>query len=306
MGGDVHAQDAKVLVTGAGGFLGRHVVGALRRRGARAVATSHRPGVDIKRVVDVCNRQAVQTLFAEEMPQFVVHCAAYGVNFADQDSHLALKVNVLGSNGLIEAAAAYRVKRFVHVGSCFEYGSHPGPIAEDVPLRPSGIYGASKAAATIIMAERACTLGLPLLIVRPFGFWGPGEGPHRLLPQIVDACKQHKPLDLTLCDVSRDYSYVEDIAHDLTALLFLPDLPGTLTVNLGSGEPVVLRDFVMRVAGCLGGTDLMRFGRRPHRSGELASVVADVSRMRSLLGNPSRTSLIEGLRRMGAEVVTAA
>jgi UDP-glucuronate 4-epimerase len=121
----------------------------------------------------------------------------------------------------------------------------------------------------------------------------------------VEACQQKVPLDLTPCDVMRDYTYVEDMAHNLAALLFLPEFPGEPVVNLGSGQPVQLRDFVIQVAGCLGGTDLMRFGCRPHRSGEMASVVADVSRMRELLGDIPRTPLAEGLQRMGAGLVAA-
>jgi nucleoside-diphosphate-sugar epimerase len=69
---------------------------------------------------------------------------------------------------------------------------------------------------------------------------------------------------------------------------------------------VLLRDFVQEMAALLGGTALLRFGARKHRTGEMASVVADVHRLHALLGERPRIELAEGLRRMGADVVAAA
>jgi nucleoside-diphosphate-sugar epimerase len=294
--------DNRVLVTGAGGFLGGHVAKVLKRKGfavAPAVRSRHEKGCI---VLDVRCKEQVGDVFRTVRPTHVVHCAAYGVNFADQDPRMAIEINVLGSLSVMEAAAEQGVQHFLHIGSCFEYGSKPGAISEAACAEPTGVYGASKAAATLMLIERARALGVPLTVARPFGMWGPGEADYRLLPQIVKAWRRREPLDLTLCDVVRDYTFVEDMAEYVSELLEVENLPAGAIVNLGSGRAVELRGFVLEIADLLGIRELMRFGRRSHRAGEMASLVADVSYMRHLLGKMPETTLAEGLRRMGVNV----
>jgi dTDP-6-deoxy-L-talose 4-dehydrogenase (NAD+) len=190
------------------------------------------------------------------------------------------------------------VKRFVHIGSCFEYGHHDGLISEEASLNPTAIYGATKAAASLLLRERARALGIHLILARPFGMWGPREPAFRLIPQVLAACIARRPLKLTSCEVVRDYTYVEDIADRIVALLRLPDIETGTIVNVGSGQGVVLRDFVLSVARILDGEALMHFGELPHRPTEMASLVADTHRLRNLLGNRHQTSLADGVRRM--------
>jgi nucleoside-diphosphate-sugar epimerase len=209
-------------------------------------------------------------------------------------------VNVHGSLSVLSAAARYGVRRFVHVGSCFEYGSKAGQIAEDTVPTPTAIYGASKAAATVLLKERAHALGICLLVVRPFGIWGPGEAANRLIPQVVSACLNRSPLELTSCEVIRDLTYVEDMAANILQLALLEALPAGTVVNVGSGQGTVLRDFVLSVAELLGGVDLMQFGALRYRPTEMPSLVADITRLHQLLGDLPITPLVDGVRRMVA------
>jgi nucleoside-diphosphate-sugar epimerase len=249
-------------------------------------------------MLDVCDAQSVAAAFQAVAPSVVIHCAAYGVNYTDQDFGRALEVNVHGALRVLSAAARSGIQRFVHVGSAVEYGSHDGAIGEDAALNPTAIYGATKAAATILLRERAKALEVPLLVVRPFGIWGPGEGMDHLTPQIITACMQRMPLRLTSCEVLRDYSYVEDMADDILSLALTHlDVDG-MVVNLGAGRGVVLRDFVLSIASALGGADLMQFGSLPYRPTEMRSLVADTTRARQLLGRRESTPVAEGVRRM--------
>lgn len=286
-----------VLVTGAGGFLGSNIVARAHAQG-RDVIGGYRGAVRPGGVLlDVCDGESVDAAFRATQPSIVIHCAAYGVNYADQDFERALEVNVRGSLRVLAAAARYGVRRFVHVGSAFEYGNHGGPIREDAQLNPTAMYGSTKAAATILLCERAKALGVPLLVVRPFGIWGPGQGAHHLIPQVIAACCARSPLKLTPCEVIRDYTYVDDMADDILSLA-LTCATSELIVNLGTGVAVVLRDFVLAVAGILDGAHLMQFGALPYRRTEMQSVVADVARLRHLVGRRAATSLLEGVRRM--------
>ncbi len=289
----------RLLVTGARGFLGSHIVARARAEGWEVVAPPRDSSAD---ALDVRDPASVETVFSACRPTAVIHCAAYGVNYSDQAFEAALAVNVEGSLNVVTAAARHRVERLVHVGSCFEYGSKAGPIREDTVLAPTAVYGATKAAATLLVRERARMLGLDVVIARPFAMWGPGEAPHRLVPQIIHACLRRAPLELTSCELIRDFTYVEDMAAHLLCLALVRDVvPGTI-VNLGAGRGIVLREFVLAIARLLGGETLMRFGALPYRPTEMPSLIANTARMRELLGERPATSLEEGVRRMLASM----
>lgn len=290
----------RILVTGASGFLGSHVVARARAQGLDPVAGSRLSLASGSVHLDVCDQQSIVAAFHTVSPSVVIHCAAYGVNYADQDQNTALAVNIHGALGVLSAAAQFGVRRFVHVGSAAEYGSHLSPINEDAPLKPTAIYGSTKAAQTILMRERARALSVPLLVVRPFGIWGPGEGMHHLVPQVIEACISRSPLKLTSCEVIRDYTYVEDMADDILQLALTELDVSDAILNLGTGKGVVLRDFVLAVARTLDGIDLMRFGALPYRPTEMQSLMADMTRAHDLLGARTRTSIGEGVRRIVA------
>ena len=288
----------RVLVTGAGGFLGQHVarivaarvnevLGGLRRRSAIEPVAA---------VVDVTDPQSVTTAFAEFKPTHVVHCAAYGVNQALNDAAQAFAVNVMGTLNVVRAAAASRVVRFVHVGSCSEYAGSNRPIPETAPQCPNNVYAATKAAGTLLALQVAGETGLPLVVVRPFGLWGPGEAAYRLVPQVIEACRSRTKLDLTPCDIVRDYTFVGDMAGWIATITADAKIGSGTIINLGSGHGIVLRDFVLSLAGLLGGAELMDFGARSHRPNEQNSLVADTQRLVSLLGAPTATSLADGVR----------
>ncbi len=292
-------------MTGASGFLGRHVARQLEDlgidvvRGARQ-ATSNGDG---SARLDLTDTASIEAALRAVRPTHIVNCAAYGVDQSRQEYAQAFAVNVKGCSNLVKAAARAGVSRFVQVGSCSEYASSDDPISELAPQRPHNLYAISKAAGTLTALELGAMLGLDVLILRPFGLWGPGEPGHRIVPQIVAACRARRPLALTECDVVRDYSFVADAAAWIARVAMSSKiLPGTV-INIGSGRPVLLRDFALLVARELGGTDLMEFGKRPQRPNEPRSVVADVSRLEGLIGPLKQTSLADGLHLMLEERV---
>jgi nucleoside-diphosphate-sugar epimerase len=288
----------RILVTGASGFVGSHIVNRARRDELDVVAASRGASGEGAVSFDICDAANVDSAIREVSPTFVIHCAAYGVNYAEQDWNSALAVNVQGTLNVLEAAARHEVQRFVQIGSGFEYGSRAGKIVEDAPLNPTAPYGATKAAATLLIRERARALGMPLVVARPFSIWGPREAAHRVIPQVIAACVSRSPLQLTSCEVTRDYMYVEDVADNILALTVAPKVATGTMVNIATGEGLLLRDFVLSIAKLLDGEHLMQFGAISYRATEMPCLVADVTRMHRLLGVRPKTSLQEGLRRM--------
>jgi UDP-glucose 4-epimerase len=293
-------RDACVLVTGAAGFLGQHVARRLAEAGIQVVGGVRRPSPNGVRsiLLDVTDRAQVEAALRSARPTHIINCAAYGTDQSQQSYPDAFAVNVEACANLVKASARAAVRRFVHVGTCSEYASSDFPIREDAPQRPHNLYAISKAAGTSLALELGEKLGLDVAVVRPFGLWGPGEPSFRIVPQIIATCREKLPLALTDCDLVRDYSFVADAAGWINKVTFSEAIkPGTI-VNIGSGRAVLLRDFVLTFAAQLGGSELMEFGKRPQRPNEPKNVVADVSRLVSLIGSLKHTSLEDGLRQM--------
>ena len=204
----------RVLVTGATGFLGAHVVAELLRRGQHAIA-ARRQDSDPWRLaqhddlpyvpLDLCSRDSLRRALNSVKPAAVVHCGAYGVDYRQQTPLDAIVTNVTGTGMLVEAAAQAGVERFIHVGTGYEYGSKTSPISETDRLAPATLYGATKAAGALAAVETAGRWQLPLCVVRPFTMYGPGEGVQKLVPAIQIACRTNRTLALTKGEQVRDY-----------------------------------------------------------------------------------------------------
>lgn len=289
----------RILVTGAKGFLGSHIVSLARKRGLAAIPAHRAPNEAGSVYLDVCLPESIASALERSNASVVIHCAAYGLDYTQQDSRQAVAVNLQGSLSLLEAAKRHGIRRFVHVGTCVEYGSYDVPISEDFALNPTSLYGATKAAGAVLMKERALTLGIDLIIARPFSIWGANDAVHHLIPQVVSACLSRTTLNLSPCEVLRDYLYVEDVAERVLQLSLLPTLEKSpAIVNIGSGRGYVLREFVAAIARELGGEELMRFGALPYRSNEMKALVADTSRLRALMPERATISIVQGVKKI--------
>lgn len=293
-----------LLVTGACGFLGSQIVKAAINRGLHVLATD-RAGTDQFRLISVAGRYDFAELDVTASPDVldaalvqtkaVVHCAAYGVDYRQSDLKMALHINVL-SSVQIQAAAARAGARYIHIGTSYEYG--PSDQAQDETFCPAprGIYGVSKLAGSVAVLDRASTNGGATLVVRPFGMYGPLEGEHKLVPQVMRSMLMGEALDLTPCEQIRDYVYVSDVAQACVAAVTIAQFPAGKIINLGSGIKITLRDFVEAAARAVDGDlSLLHWGGRPYRPDEVMYMQGTCAQAEVLLGWQPTTSLAKGM-----------
>ncbi|MBL8664631.1 MAG: NAD(P)-dependent oxidoreductase [Candidatus Odyssella sp.] len=300
------------LVTGASGFLGRALVARLRGNGWRVAAAgrarSALPPAEHALRLEAPDAAAIGRALAGARIDLVFHCAAYGVSPADRDPAAMFAANVAAPAAWAEAAAALGARAFVHVGSCAEYGTaaQGQPIREDAPLAARDPYGASKAAGAIWARARAAALALPFVWVRPFGIFGPGEAPHRLLPHLHARLRLGRRAALTPGAQMRDFLHVDDAAAGLVAIgaAALAGLAGEC--NLCSGHAVSVRAFAEAAARAMrADMALLDFGAQDYRPGETPWMVGDPARLAAATGFRPALSLEDGIARTVAALDAA-
>jgi len=285
----------RVLVTGATGFVGRHVVPALAERGFEVHAAG-RTTLPLEGVawhpVDLLDGPSPAEVVRAVEPTHLLHLAWYAEHgrFWEAPENLDW---VAASMRLLRAFADAGGRRLVVAGTCAEYDWSDDCCTPSTPLRPATLYGTCKNSLRQIVGAYAATAGLSTAWGRIFFTFGPGEPSERLIASVARALVTGASVACTTGTQVRDFLYVEDLADALAALLE-SDVEGTL--DLGSGEPRTLREILERLELLAGRRDVARFGQLPQRA-EAARIVADVGRLRDEVRWQPRHGLDEGLAR---------
>ena len=167
--------------------------------------------------IDICDREAVFSLFEEEKPDVVVNFAAEShVDRSIEDPGIFLKTNILGTQVLMDASRKYQVKRYHQVSTDEVYGDLPLDrpdlfFTEETPLKTSSPYSSSKAGADLLVHAYHRTFGLPVTISRCSNNYGPYQFPEKLIPLMIANALDDKPLPVYGEGLNvRDWLYVED------------------------------------------------------------------------------------------------
>ena len=299
------------LVTGATGFIGSALVRRLLAKDVRVFCLVRSSGTDHSRLQALAGSEVleVRSFQVDELRQalmgvsadVVFHLAAYGVPADAHDPQAMLDGNVNLIAYLLLATADWPLRRFVHTGSCSEYGGPSGwePLIEDHPIRPISLYGAAKAASVLYGNALAARLRIPFVTLRLFGVYGVGEGPNRLIPYIINRLECNEPVDLTPGEQVRDFLYVEDVVEAFLAAANPSHLECYHVYNVCSGIPTRVRDVGEAVARAMRkDPDLLQWGQRAYRPGEPMWMVGNGSRFVDATGWRPAVSLTDGIHRM--------
>jgi nucleoside-diphosphate-sugar epimerase len=285
----------RVLVTGATGLIGRHVVDALLAGGHEVHAVSSR-AIDSNRCrwhrADLLEPDAARTVVGAARPTHLLHLAwgmprvglwnsPENLNWHEASIRLWREFSASGGG------------RAVVAGSCAEYEWGEPVLSErSTPLRPATLYGSCKDALRRVLEASARAAGQSLAWARIFFVYGPNDHPDRLVPSVVARLTAGEPAPVTEGTQVRDFLHVRDVATALVALMG-SDIQGP--VNVGSGEGVAIRDVVQELGRMAGRPELIELGALPRPDGDPDAIIAEVSRLCDELGWSPSVGLREGL-----------
>ena len=258
-----------ILLTGATGFVGRQLLRALSERGCRVL-----PVVREGKQGEVARGDAIETIvaspdiFAEDADWWaracrgvdtVIHAAWY----AEPGQYLQSPKNqecLSGTLRLADGAVQAKVRRFVGIGTCFEYDLDAGRLSIETPLRPATPYAQAKVDAFKALSATLPRQGVAFAWCRLFYLYGEGEDSRRLVAYVRGRLQSGEPVELSSGSQIRDLLDVREAAGMIADVALGS---GEGPVNICSGKPVTVREVAERIAEEFGRRDLLRFGARP-------------------------------------------
>lgn len=306
-------QAKKVLVTGAGGFIGSHLAETLARAGARVTALVHYNARNSWGNLELLPRELLERIevvsgniedsgFVNRVvrgQQIVFHLAALiAIPYSYHAPLSYVRTNVEGTLNVLEAAREFSVERVIHTSTSETYGTAIyAPIDEKHPLQGQSPYSASKIGADKIAESFYLSFNTPVVTLRPFNTFGPRQSARAVIPTIISQLLSRDSVKLGSLDPVRDLNYVADTVQGYLLAAAAPDAPGEV-INVGSGRGVTIGELVEIIQGIMSMQkpvvlDDQRL--RPPKS-EVFRLICDAGKARRILGWQPAFTLEEGLR----------
>ncbi len=260
-------KDKKVLVTGADGFIGSHLVEMLVGQGGDVRALSfYNSFNNLGWLDDISCRSEVEVLSGDIRDSFFVEriCRNVDVVFhlaaliAIPYSYVApmsyIETNVKGTLNICEAALRNGCKRIIHTSTSEVYGSaRHVPIDEDHPLQPQSPYSASKTGADQLALSYFYSFGLPVVVARPFNTYGPRQSLRAVIPSlIIQHLKNKEYIEVGDLTPTRDFNFVEDTCRGFIRLAETASVEGEV-FNIGSNYEITVGEIaamIGKITGC--------------------------------------------------------
>jgi NAD dependent epimerase/dehydratase len=304
-------KNRRVLITGAGGFIGSHLTERLISLGASVRAlvrytSSGRWGwlddSPVKDDIEVLLGDVRDFFGVREAMQgreVVFHLAALiGIPYSYRAPQSYLQTNIEGSTNILQAARELEVERVICTSTSEVYGTaRYVPIDEDHPLQGQSPYSASKIAADKMAESYYMSFGLPVVIGRPFNTFGPRQSARAVVPTIITQALVSSEVRIGSLLPTRDFNFVADIVEAFICAATARDAIGEV-INFGTGVEISIGQLADTL-GHLLGKELNLIAESPRmrpKNSEVERLCADATKARELLGWKPRVSLEDGLR----------
>jgi UDP-glucuronate 4-epimerase len=307
----------KVLLTGAAGFIGMHCARRLLDRGDQVIGIDNLSAyysVALKRArlerlahpafrfleMDIVEKVALETLFAREKPDAVLHLAAQaGVRYSLENPDSYVQTNVVGFGNILECCRHHPPRHLVYASSSSVYGTNaklPWSESDNVD-HPISLYAATKKSNELAAHVYSHLFGLNTTALRFFAVYGPWGRPDMSAFLFASAILDGRPIQVfNHGDMQRDFTYIDDIAEGTLRVL---DKPTRYAVfNIGNHTPVPLLDYIATLERALGRKAQLEM--KPMQPGDVKATYADTSALAKHVGFAPATPLGVGLQRFAA------
>jgi nucleoside-diphosphate-sugar epimerase len=291
----------KVFITGASGFIGSRVARLLVAEG-REVHATLRENSDPWRIQDILpalnivrgdlRSEDLKNYLKEIAPEICIHLAWY----AEPGKYLNSleNMNSLGASlELLLNLAETGCTRFVGIGTCFEYDLELGYLSESSATKPKSIYAATKVALSTVLQEFAPLAGTSNVWVRLFYQYGPMEDERKLVASAITSLLRGNVVRTTEGKQVRDFLHIEDVASAIWAIA-RSQLQGA--VNVGSGQPVTVRELSLKIGELTGKSHLIELGALPYRANDPMFICANNQLLRTQTTWVQKYDLTSGLQ----------
>jgi NAD dependent epimerase/dehydratase len=310
---DIAISGKKIVVTGAGGFIGSHLVETLVTAGASVTAVvrynsnsliGNLAFLDrkVRNEVRIASGNVEDSDFMYrtiEGQEIVLHLAALiAIPYSYEAPRSYVRANIEGTLNVLEAARRYNVSRVVHTSTSEVYGTALRvPIDETHPLQGQSPYSASKIGADKLAESYYRSFGTPAVTVRPFNTFGPRQSARAFIPTIISQALSRDEIRLGSLTPERDMTYVSDTVAGFIAAATTPGIEG-LTINLGTGKTYSVGWFAERLLSLMGITKPIvqeKQRMRPELS-EVLKLVSDNALALKAMNWSPKVTLDDGLR----------
>lgn len=274
-----------ILITGAGGFIGNRLSEMLEQSGKKVTKIEH---------ILLNTPELLEQVVVETRPDVIYHLAAYGNQYFQKDWRETVQSNYLGTFNLLWASRDIELQGFVNTGSSSEYGKKSEPMKETDLPETNTIYGATKVGASYLARAFAEEFNAPVVNVRPFSVFGPGEAENRFIPTVI-RCADNGEI-LKLSEGVHDWIYIDDF---VSGMLMVSENAKSLkgeTINIGSGVQYLNTEIVDYIESIIGKKVVIENVQQLRNFDTTLSWVADNSKLRSL-GWAPQENIISGLQK---------
>lgn len=296
---------ARVLITGATGFVGANLARRLIRDG-HDVHLIARPGYTAWRIkglradarvhkVSLEDRDGLLATARTIRPEWVFHLAAYGAYSWETDLERMARTNLIGTANLIDACLSAGFEVMVNTGSSSEYGFRDHAPGEDERLEPNSLYAITKASSTHVCVWTARTRRVRIPTLRLYSAYGPYEEPNRLIPTLIVNGLEGRLPPLVSARVARDFVFVGDVVEAYLLAVARADAPGDAIYNIGSGVETTVAEVVEMARRLLAIPQEPEWGSMPSRAWDTGAWVANPASAARALGWQAATRLEDGL-----------
>jgi NAD dependent epimerase/dehydratase len=306
-------ESKKVLITGAGGFIGSHLAEELVKKGASVralVKYNSRNDWGLLEILPQNILNSIEVVSGDVRDPFMVKSA---VNGCEVIFHLASLIaipysykapcsyvgtNINGTINVLQAALDASVSKFIHTSTSEVYGTAQyTPIDENHPLQGQSPYSASKIGADKIVESYFLSFDMPVTTIRPFNTFGPRQSARAIIPTIITQALQKDNVEVGHLETARDFTYVKDTVEGFIRIAECNDTLGE-TINIGSGKAITIGDLAELIFWLMDKKKEIVTSKerlRPKKS-EVMKLLCDNSKALNIMDWRPETDLKQGLQ----------